>query len=187
MAEAGQGGEVVAGPLSGAGSGDWAPATRDTPTRARAAEAAVFLDGIARGLTPTGAARAAGIGRAVVYRWRESDPDFRQAWETAHAAMVDGLERSAIQRAAEGWDEPVWYQGRQVGTVRKFSDRLLELVLKAERPDKYRERVDHQVTAVPLSPEEIAAARAAALSPEVEAAARTIASLPVIEGTAHEA
>lgn len=75
----------------------------------------------------------------------------------------------------------MWYQGVQVGTRRVFSDRMLELILKAERPDKYRERVDHTVTATPLSPEELQRARAAGMSAEVEAAARLVASLPVTD------
>jgi hypothetical protein len=41
-----------------------------------------------------------------------------------------------------------------VGHIRKFSDRMLELLLKALRPEKYRERVDVNAH-VGLSLEEI--------------------------------
>ncbi len=37
-------------------------------------------------------------------------------------------------RAIEGWDEPVFYQGRVVGKMRKYSDRMLEMLAKKEIP-----------------------------------------------------
>ena len=180
MAEDKGKGEVEAGEGGGGAEGDWLPSPRDTPTRATEPEAAAFLTAVAAGSTPTGAARKAGIHRATVYRWRDSDPAFRDAWDAAHSAKVDRLEDSVLERAMLGVLEDVYYQGQVVGQRRVFSDRLAELVLKAERPDKYRERVDHTVTAVPLSPEELAAARAAGMPPEVQAAARVIAALPAV-------
>jgi hypothetical protein len=44
----------------------------------------------------------------------------------------DALEREAWRRAVEGFDEPVHYQGEVVGYVKKYSDRMLELLLKAK-------------------------------------------------------
>jgi hypothetical protein len=40
------------------------------------------------------------------------------------------LEAEARRRAVQGWDEPVFHQGRKVGTIRKYSDRMLEILLK---------------------------------------------------------
>ena len=115
------------------------------------------------------------------------DAEFAAAWELAYEAGTDAFEDVGRQRAVAGVARPVFYQGVQVGETIEASDRLLELFLKARRPEKYRERVDVQHSAVPLSAEEIKAAREAGMRPEVEAAARTIASLPVIEGTARDA
>ena len=157
-----------------------------TFTRAREPEASVFLAALAEGHSPTGAARLARISRSQVTHWRDTDPVFAECWAQAYQAGTEFMEEEAHRRAVFGTEEPVWYQGVQVGTVRKPSDRLMELMLKARAPEKYRERVDVQHTAVPLSPEQLQAARAAALSPEVEAAQRVIASLPVVEGTARE-
>jgi len=44
------------------------------------------------------------------------------------------------KRGVEGWLEPVFYKGKRVGVVRKKSDKMLELALKAEDPDKYSDR-----------------------------------------------
>ena len=46
-----------------------------------------------------------------------------------------------MRRALEGGEEPVFYQGKIVGSVRKYSDTLLMFMLKARRPERYRDRV----------------------------------------------
>ena len=66
-----------------------------------------------------------------------------------------------------GVDEPVFYQGAQCGAVRKYSDTLLIFMLKARRPEKYRERANVELTGQGGGPVELddrsAAARIAAL------------------------
>jgi hypothetical protein len=54
---------------------------------------------------------------------------------------VAALEDEARRRAYEGWEEPVWHKGVNCGTVRKFSDTLLIVLLKAHMPEKYRENI----------------------------------------------
>lgn len=68
-------------------------------------------------------ARAAGVGRRTVYDWREADPVFAEAWVDAEEEAVDALELAARNRAIDG------------------SDRMMEILLKAHRPEKYVERV----------------------------------------------
>lgn len=174
-------------PAAGVGSGGSSPRPTRQATRATEPEASAFLAGLAAGLSATGAARQAKISRQRAYEWRQADPEFAARWAVAYSAGTELYEDETRRRALLGVEEPVWYQGQQVGTKRVPSDRLMELVLKARAPEKYRERVDHQVTAVPLTPAELKAAREAGMRPEVEAAARTIASLPVIEGSASDA
>ena len=53
------------------------------------------------------------------------------------------MEREARRRGLEGWDEPVFYQGAQLATVRKYSDRMLELLLRGHRPERYKDRFEH--------------------------------------------
>lgn len=155
-------------------------------TRAREPEASVFLKALSEGATATGAARSARISRTLAYSWRDTDAAFAAAWEVAYSAGTEFFEEEAKRRAILGTEEPVWYQGKQVGTVRKPSDRLMELMLKARAPEKYRERVDVQHSVAPMTPAELQAAREAGQRPEVEEAAALIAALPVIEGTARD-
>lgn len=70
--------------------------------------------------------RAANIGRRTAYDWRNDDETFRAAWEDAEEEAADKLEQVARQRAIDG------------------SDRMLEILLKAHRPEKFVERVRNE-------------------------------------------
>ncbi len=89
------------------------------------------------------AAVAAGVGRRTVYRWLEQ-PRFKTLYDEAHDEALDLLEEEARRRAVEGVLEPVVSGGKIVGRVRKYSDNLLTTLLKAKRPDVFRERYEHR-------------------------------------------
>jgi hypothetical protein len=54
---------------------------------------------------------------------------------------ADALEREAWRRGVEGIDRSIMYQGQVVASSKEYSNRLLELLLKAHGPAKYKERV----------------------------------------------
>ncbi len=60
---------------------------------------AKFLESISQGNTVCEAVKAADLSRATVYRWKEEDPDFAQAWYDAREDYVDSLETMAKKRA----------------------------------------------------------------------------------------
>jgi hypothetical protein len=70
------------------------------------------------------ACQQAGIARRVAYRAKERDQKFAAEWADALDEACDLLEAIAQQRAKES------------------SDTLLIFLLKAHRPEKYRERHD---------------------------------------------
>ena len=76
-------------------------------------------------------------------------PEFKELYGLVKAiqeAVLKAKREHALQtRAVDGWEEPVWWKGCQVGTVRKFSDKLLELALKASDRDKYGDKQQQQV------------------------------------------
>ena len=89
------------------------------------------------------ACEVAKVGRSSHYRWLEEDSAYREAFDQAKLQAADVLEAEAFRRAVEGVEEQVgWYRGVAGGTVRRYSDVLLIFLLKALRPEKYRERVD---------------------------------------------
>ncbi len=99
-----------------------------------------FLELLATNGNVTVTCDALNLRRQTVYEARAEDPDFAAAWDEAMEQAADHLEAEARRRAVDGWDEPVYYLGRRVGLVRKFSDTLLIFLMKGARPEKYRDR-----------------------------------------------
>jgi hypothetical protein len=98
------------------------------------------------------ACEQSGVNRANVYRWQEHDPEFAAAFHTAEQAATERLEKEAWRRATEGtpYERTSYWHGEPVGTDRKieYSDNLMMLLLRARRPDLYREKVDVAVNQV---------------------------------------
>ncbi len=88
---------------------------------------ATFLLFLAEGNTVTSAARAIGVSRQAAYQYRDVDAGFKQAWDNAIEEGLDTLEDEAIRRA------------------KKSSDLLLIFMLKAKRPEIYRETIEVNV------------------------------------------
>lgn len=113
----------------------------------------LFLEKLAETGHVTDSCTFASVSRETAYRHRREDEAFKAAWEEALDTAVGTLEDEAWRRAKDGVDEPVFYQGEECGTVRKYSDTLLIFLLKAHRPKLYRERVDVTTDGKPLTPQ----------------------------------
>lgn len=100
---------------------------------------AKFFATLARGVSVTGACDNAEYARQSVYDQRDSDPEFRAAWDNAVEAGTDKLEDEAHRRAHDGTEEPVYQGGELVGTIRKYSDTLTIFLLKGRRAEKFRD------------------------------------------------
>lgn len=80
-----------------------------------------------------------GIGRTAAYKWKSEVESFRVAWDDIVDKHTDALEAKVYDRAFDGWQEPVFYQGDECGTVTKFSDSNAQFILRARRPTIYRD------------------------------------------------
>ena len=85
------------------------------------------------------------MGRRTHYDWLETDEGYTARFKEAEEGVTEALEAEARRRAQVGVEEPVHFQGKRIDTIRRYSDTLLIFLLKARRPDTYRERFDHQV------------------------------------------
>lgn len=85
-------------------------------------------------------AQAAGVARSTHYKRWTKGKAYRADFEDARSEAADVLEREARRRAVSGTKEPVFYGGEICGHIRRYSDTLLIFLLKAARPEKYRER-----------------------------------------------
>ena len=92
------------------------------------------------------ACEAIGVSRQTAYNWRDEMPAFAAAWDKAMRIGISALEDEAHRRAFEGVSEPVFHQGLECGSVKKYSDTLAIFLLKAHAPEKYRERHDVATT-----------------------------------------
>ncbi len=89
-----------------------------------------------------------GMERTIHYKWLR-DPVYAKAFEDAQMMVGDLLEAEAVRRAVDGVvrEKGVYHQGCRVGTeiITEYSDSLLALLLKAAKPDTYRERIEINV------------------------------------------
>jgi hypothetical protein len=83
------------------------------------------------------ALKAANCPRRIVTYMQASSPVFGAVLNDSLDESTDSLEDEARRRAVEGVDEPVFYQGAVVGHVKKYSDELLKMLLRANRQTKY--------------------------------------------------
>ena len=107
----------------------------------------------------SGAARAAGVTRGTPYRWAKEDEAFKAEWDEAEQQGIDRLEAEAFRRAHDGVEDYVVSQGKLVYIVdeetgqkaplvkRVYSDALMSLLLKAHRPERYKDRHEMAIDA----------------------------------------
>jgi len=107
-----------------------------------------YLAALGKRGTQSAGLAAARVGRETLWRWREHSDAFVQAEAAARETLADQLEQEAIRRAYHGVQRPVYQQGQLVGYVTDFSDAVLMMLLKAARPEKFRDKADVQVAVV---------------------------------------
>lgn len=100
-------------------------------------------------------AKIAGIHRQTHYDWLKNDPVYKEAYDKALEMSADLLEAEAWKRATEGVTS---YRFDRYGTAvkdpvtgkpyveHKYSDTLLIFLLKALRPEKYRENIRQTIS-----------------------------------------
>ncbi len=99
-----------------------------------------FLRELRRTCNITKASQRINISRITAYSAKKVNPEFSDAWDNALQEGLDLLEDVARQRAFEGVTKNIYYQGKKCGEVKEYSDGLTMFLLKAHRPEKYRDK-----------------------------------------------
>lgn len=84
---------------------------------------AKLLDKLSTGASISASAKTAKVSRRTYYDWRENDPAFATMADEAIEMGTDSLEDSATRQAKQG------------------NTSLMTLLLKARRPEKYKDRI----------------------------------------------
>lgn len=109
-----------------------------------------FIKALADCGNVTKAAETVGVPSRTLYSHRYKDEEFAEAWDFALDEANDRLEYEAWRRAVQGVDRPIYQKGELIGHERTYSDRLLERLLEATKPEKYRHRTEAKVVDDPL-------------------------------------
>ena len=118
-----------------------------------------FLDCLIKNANVSKSCEQSGVSRRSIYEWRHLDDAFAAAWDEAVELGTDALEDEAIRRGHEGVEEPVYQGGVLVGHIRKYSDTLLIFMLKARRPEKFKDRISTELTGKAGGPIQVENAR----------------------------
>jgi len=102
-----------------------------------------FLAAYAKTANLSRAASKAKISRVSHYNWLKN-AQYKKLFEEEKEKAVGLLEDEAVRRAHEGVLEPVYQGGKLIGTKRVYSDTMLIFLLKAARPEKYRDNYPAQ-------------------------------------------
>lgn len=83
------------------------------------------------------------VPRTSHYDWLKTDPVYAERFANAKQRICDIMEEEAKRRAIQGTKKPVFHKGEIVGHINEYSDLLLIFLMKANMPEKYRERLEH--------------------------------------------
>ncbi|MFW2348871.1 hypothetical protein [Qipengyuania sp.] len=90
-----------------------------------------FLRALSATHSVTEAAKSVGMSRQSAYRLRSrlKGQAFDLAWEVAFHHSFDVLAHAALERALNGVEVPVYYQGEKIDTYRRYDERLTVALL----------------------------------------------------------
>lgn len=132
------------------------------------------LEELAKCFVPVPVVRSFGISPETYRQHLKKDPEFRAAVAEARAAYAQSLRREVHRRGVEGWTEPVFFQGVEVGKVRKYSDSLLIRHISRFDPT-YREATKVEQKTTIVGSIETLKSRVATLPEELRQQLRTLA------------
>lgn len=100
-----------------------------------------FLNALAFRPVVVFACKSANVSSVIAYRVRKESETFAECWDQAEKLGWDRVEEAAHVRAVDGVERAIFDRnGKVIGTEVKYSDGLAELLLKGNRPEKYREK-----------------------------------------------
>lgn len=108
-----------------------------------------FLDFFRSSGIQRAAAQNVKVSQQTIKRRIKSDPAFREAYEEAREMAYELLEAAAFNRAVRGVTKTknIYYNGEVIGQEVEvtYSDALLKFLMQANMPQKYGEKITHEL------------------------------------------
>jgi len=111
--------------------------------RTREQKMDAVLENIEKSGNISASCRKAKVARKNIYEWEDTIPEFAKRLAKAKRIGADGLQDEANRRAFDGVLKPIFHQGVKVATVREYSDTLMIVLLKAHKPEMFKEVRQH--------------------------------------------
>lgn len=133
----------------------------------------LFLEELSESGNISQSAKAARISRPTVYERRANDAAFKKQMDKAEELGLDALEDEMIRRGFKGSMRPVYQGGKKVGSIKEFDTVAAIFMLKAKRPEKFKDRVSNEFSGPNGKPIEVSDARSRVAGRLAELAARS--------------
>lgn len=104
-----------------------------------------FLNALLKTGLRNKAAEISGVTRQAHYLWLKTDGEYAMQYEKVRTMLTDNLEDAAYERAVNGIERKIYFKGEEIGTQTEYSDTLLALLLKANMPEKYKDKTETTV------------------------------------------
>lgn len=99
-----------------------------------------WLDVIAQGYSMRKAAAAVGHSRRSLDKWRQISPENEARYQEAFESGTQAMEDEAVRRGLDGYEEVTRDKnGEIIRTVERYDSALMQMALKARRPEVYRD------------------------------------------------
>lgn len=121
------------------------------PRRPCVTRQTTFLAAYRKTSSMAAAAKAAGIKPAQHYRWLVASAAYWEAFMELQEEVIWRLQDKVVERAMDGWTEPVLYRGRVCGTIQHHSGRLHIFFLEAANPEQWRRYRNQRLPGVEAS------------------------------------
>ena len=102
-----------------------------------------FLTAYAETCNISAACRKSEVSLTSHYTWMRKHPKYAELFREMKKQAADYLESVAVDRATEGWLEPIYYQGKRCGSVRRYDGGMLQFLLRGMMPDRYGAKIEH--------------------------------------------
>lgn len=118
----------------------------------KAFKQAAFLEHLAITCSVKKSMEAARIPNSTLHSWKNNDPDFAAGWLKALAAGYQLLEMEMLERAREGVERKIYYQGEHKATVHEYDHKMALTLLRMHKETVARVRAAQAELAVEEEP-----------------------------------